>query len=594
VNLFVQDYKNYNMKKILFTAVMLVVVQAAWSQHKAGYLKAADRYYKQADYYSATLYYEKYLVTGTKHTDPMTYNPYAAAGPSDRVTTGPAADEQQAVYQLADSYRRLNDPAKATPLYEKSMTYNNDRYPLAAYYYGICLRSTEKYDAAEEVLSAFLAKYKSTDTYSVDAEKELRNLRFIRQQLQKGDLSLYHLHKAAGTLNAGGATYAPVWAGDKLLFTSTKGMPVMNRIYQSSDTVAVTRIPLVQSAKVHQGAVSVSADGNALYLTQWTTDNGKKSAAIYISRKKDQQWSEPVKLDELINTTGFNAQQPFIMADGKTLLFSCDKAGNYDLYAATLDANAKVVSVKPLSTLNTTADEQAPYYHAASSTLVFASNGGVGMGGYDLYFSKGTIDQLSPAVNFGYPVNAVKDDIYFASKSQTANVLDDAWFCSDRSAECCLELFSLNMMPPPPPPVDTPVVVIAVPTFIDTILRTPVNEAIAIQQIYYELNEYTLSASSYPTLDKLAEVLLSHPQMEIEISAHTDSTGTAAFNQQLSEKRAMNCVAYLMSKGVPKDHLQYKGYGASKPVAPNTFPDGTDNPEGRRLNRRIELKILKQ
>jgi OOP family OmpA-OmpF porin len=589
VNLFVQDYKNYNMKKILFTAVMLVVFQAAWAQHKTGYLKAADSYYKQADYYSATLYYEKYLLASDKHTDPMTYNPYAAPGPSDKVTTGPAANEQQAAYQLADSYRRLNDPAKAAPLYEKVLSYNNDRYPLAAYYYGICLRSTEKYDAAEEVFSAFLAKYKATDTYSVDAEKELRNLRFIRQQLQKGDLSLYHLHKAAGSLNAGGATYAPVWASGQLYFTSTKDQPVMNRIYKAADTLAVTRIPLSQSSKMHQGAVSVN--GNTLFLTQWTTDNGKKSAAIYVSTKKNEQWGEPVKLDI---ASGFNVQQPFIMADGKTLLFSCDKSGNYDLYVAVLDASFKVVSVQPLTAVNTAADEQAPYYHAASSTLVFASNGGVGMGGYDLYFSKGTIDKLSPAVNFGYPVNAVKDDIYFASKTQTTNVLDDAWFCSDRSAECCLELFSLNMTPPP---VDTPVAVVAVvpvPTFVDTILHTPVNEAIAIQQIYYELNEYTLSASSYPTLDKLAEVLLAHPNMEIEISAHTDSTGTASFNQQLSEKRAMNCVAYLMSKGVPKDHLQYKGYGASKPVAPNTFPDGTDNPEGRRLNRRIELKILKQ
>ncbi|SFE97186.1 Outer membrane protein OmpA [Chitinophaga sp. CF118] len=591
------------MKKLLFTAVMLAVVQVAWSQHKAGYLKAADSYYRQADYYSASLYYEKYLVTGTKQASPYTYNPYAAPGPSDRVTTGPAADEQQAVYQLADSYRRLNDLGKAAPLYEKTLTYNNNRYPLAAYYYGICLRSIEKYDAAEEVLSAFLAKYTATDNYSLAAEKELRNLRFIRQQLKKDDLSLYHLHKAAGTLNAGGATYAPVWADDKLLFTSTRaenGTAVLNRIYQAADTVAVSRIPLAQSAKVHQGAASLSPDGNVLFLTQWKVVDGKKSAAIYISRKKNNDWSTPVILDSVINTVGANTQQPFVMPDGKYLLFSSDKAGGqggYDLWYAALDANGKALYAKNMGTgINTIADEQAPYFHTSSGTLVFSSNGGTGMGGYDLYYSKGNIEHWETSVNFGYPVNAVKDDIYFASKSHTANILEDVWFSSDRSAECCLELFSLQMTPPPPPPpvVEEPVVKKDTTTLVDTILRTRVNEAIAIQQIYYELNEYTLSASSYPALDKLADVLLSHPQMEVEISAHTDSTGTTAFNQQLSEKRAMNCVAYLISKGVPKNRLQYKGYGSSKPVAPNTFPDGTDNPEGRRLNRRIELKILKQ
>jgi outer membrane protein OmpA-like peptidoglycan-associated protein len=586
------------MKKLLFTAVMLVLFQVAWSQHKAGYLKAADSYYKQADYYSATLYYEKYLVSGKKSTDPMTYNPYAAPGPSDKVTTGPAADEQQAMYQLAESYRRLNDPAKAAPLYEKTLM----SYPLAAYHYGICLRALGKYDAAEEVLSAFLAKYTATDEYSLAAEKELRNLRFIRQQLQKDDLSLYHLHKAAGTLNAGGATYAPVWAGDKLLFTSTKsenGAGILNRIYQTADTVSVNRIPLSQSSKVHQGTASLSADGNTLFLTQWKVESGKKSAAIYISKKTNNDWSTPVLLDEVVNSAGANTQQPFVMPGGKFLLFSSDKAGGqggYDLWYAELDANGKALYAKNIKELNTADDEQAPYYHDASQTLVFSSNGRIGMGGYDLYYSKGSIEHWEAPVNFGYPVNAVKDDIYFASKTNTDNVLDNAWFSSDRSAECCLELFSLHMTPPPPPPVivQVPTVVVKEPTIEDTILRTPVNEAVAIQQIYYDLNDFTLSTTSYPTLDKLADILLAHPQMEIEISAHTDSTGTAAFNQQLSEKRAMNCVAYLVSKGVPRARLQYKGYGATKPVAPNTFPDGTDNPEGRKLNRRIELKILKQ
>ena len=584
------------MKKLLFTAVMLVLFQVAWSQHKAGYLKAADSYYKQADYYSATLYYEKYLVSGKKNTDPVTYNPYAAPGPSDKVTTGPATDEQQAMYQLAESYRRLNDPAKAAPLYEKTMV----SYPLAAYQYGICLRALGKYDAAEEVLSAFLAKYTTTDEYSLAAEKELRNLRFIRQQLQKDDLSLYHLHKAAGTLNAGGATYAPVWAGDKLLFTSTKtenGAGVLNRIYQTTDTVSVSRIPLSQSAKVHQGAASLSADGNTLFLTQWKVENGKKSAAIYISKKTNNDWSNPVLLDEVVNSAGANTQQPSVMPGGKYLLFSSDKAGGqggYDLWYAELDANGKALYAKNIKELNTAADEQAPYYHTASQTLVFSGNGSIGMGGYDLYYSKGSIEHWEAPVNFGYPVNGVKDDMYFASRTNTENVLDDAWFSSDRSAECCLELFSLHKTLPPPPPPTAPVVVVKEPTIEDTILRTPVNEAVAIQQIYYDLNDFTLSTTSYPTLDKLADILLTHPQMEIEISAHTDSTGTAVFNQQLSEKRAMNCVAYLVSKGVPRARLQYKGYGATKPVAPNTFPDGTDNPEGRKLNRRIELKILKQ
>jgi outer membrane protein OmpA-like peptidoglycan-associated protein len=383
------------------------------------------------------------------------------------------------------------------------------------------------------------------------------------------------------------------------LFTSTKESNYTNRIYLAKDTAAASRAGIPQSSKTHQGAISLSADGNVLYLTQWTVADGKKSAAIYASRKEGDKWSEPVKLDAVVNAAGANTQQPFIMPDGRQLLFASDRAGGnggYDLWSAELDASGKPLSVQNLGpAINTSSDEEAPFYHPASGTLVFASNGRTGMGGYDLYYAKGSAGKWEAPVNFGYPVNDVKDDMYFFSRSKSAYILEDAWFSSDRSAECCLELFSLHLAPPPPPVKEEPVIAAKpAPTLTDTILSAPVNTAITIQEIYYELNEFILKPESHPALDKLVAMLQEHPQMEIEISAHTDNTGAARYNQQLSEKRALNCVAYLVGKGIDKKRLQYKGYGATKPVAPNTNPDGTDNPEGRKLNRRIELRILKQ
>src|SRR5207248_9358407 len=93
---------------------------------------------------------------------------------------------------------------------------------------------------------------------------------------------------------------------------------------------------------------------------------------------------------------------------------------------------------------NSVNDEQAPYYHAASGTLVFSANGRVGMGGYDFFYSKGTIAQWTEPLNFGYPVNSVKDDIYFVSRGSAKNMLEDVWLSSDRAATCCLELFYLK------------------------------------------------------------------------------------------------------------------------------------------------------
>ena len=61
----------------------------------------------------------------------------------------------------------------------------------------------------------------------------------------------------------------------------------------------------------------------------------------------------------------------------------------------------------------------------------------------------------------------------------------------------------------------------------------------------------------------------------------------------LSEKRAKSVVDYLISKGIDAARLQSKGYGETQPVAPNTTPQGKDNPEGRQKNRRTEFKVLK-
>jgi outer membrane protein OmpA-like peptidoglycan-associated protein len=110
--------------------------------------------------------------------------------------------------------------------------------------------------------------------------------------------------------------------------------------------------------------------------------------------------------------------------------------------------------------------------------------------------------------------------------------------------------------------------------------------------VYYDFNIATLKPESYPALDVLVDMLQQHPDIKIEISAHTDSKGKDAFNQRLSEARAKSCVAYLLSKGIDKGRLQYKGYGATKPIAPNQLPDGTDDPEGRQKNRRTEFKVL--
>jgi len=120
-----------------------------------------------------------------------------------------------------------------------------------------------------------------------------------------------------------------------------------------------------------------------------------------------------------------------------------------------------------------------------------------------------------------------------------------------------------------------------------------VNESFIVRNVYYEYDKSEVKPESYPALDELVRMMETYPELEIEISAHTDSKGTDKYNQKLSEARARSVVAYLVAKGVAESRLKSKGYGEAQPIAPNTNPDGTDNPDGREQNRRTEFKVLK-
>jgi len=104
--------------------------------------------------------------------------------------------------------------------------------------------------------------------------------------------------------------------------------------------------------------------------------------------------------------------------------------------------------------------------------------------------------------------------------------------------------------------------------------------------ITFATNSADLNANFYPILDKVAGTLVQYDQTMIEVAGHTDSTGSAAFNQSLSERRAHSVAAYLVSRGVRVQRLMVVGDGEKDPIASN------DTLEGRAANRRVELTIV--
>jgi len=111
--------------------------------------------------------------------------------------------------------------------------------------------------------------------------------------------------------------------------------------------------------------------------------------------------------------------------------------------------------------------------------------------------------------------------------------------------------------------------------------------------IYYDFDKYNLTESAKQTIDSMMLPLFDiFPNGVVEIGSHTDSIGTELYNMDLSQNRSESVVNYLISKGIASDRLVAKGYGMSMPLAPNKNSDGSDNPEGRQLNRRTEMKIV--
>ena len=104
--------------------------------------------------------------------------------------------------------------------------------------------------------------------------------------------------------------------------------------------------------------------------------------------------------------------------------------------------------------------------------------------------------------------------------------------------------------------------------------------------ILFATNSSTLNTASRASLDKFATSLLNNPDTDVKIYGHTDSTGSDAINNPLSERRAESVYNYLVSKGVAGLRMVSEGYGSTQPISDNTTATG------RAQNRRVEVFIL--
>jgi outer membrane protein OmpA-like peptidoglycan-associated protein len=112
--------------------------------------------------------------------------------------------------------------------------------------------------------------------------------------------------------------------------------------------------------------------------------------------------------------------------------------------------------------------------------------------------------------------------------------------------------------------------------------------------VLFDFDKADLKPQAEPQLAELATVIKGYPGASVNIEGHSDGKGADAYNQTLSEKRAASIAQWLTTKGgASAPQLHTRGWGKTKPIAPNAKPNGADDPDGRAKNRRVEITITK-
>jgi outer membrane protein OmpA-like peptidoglycan-associated protein len=113
--------------------------------------------------------------------------------------------------------------------------------------------------------------------------------------------------------------------------------------------------------------------------------------------------------------------------------------------------------------------------------------------------------------------------------------------------------------------------------------------------VLFDFDKATIKPDAATALHNVAEIIKDKGKgRNVRIEGHTDGKGSDAYNQKLSERRADSVKLWLAEKeGLPQAKMTTQGFGAKKPVAPNAKPDGSDDPEGRQKNRRVEIVLAK-
>ncbi|MCH7535139.1 MAG: OmpA family protein [Bacteroidetes bacterium] len=424
------------------------------------------------------------------------------------------------------------------------------------------------------------------------------------------------------------------------------------------------------------GAASISIDNKEMFLA---ICNNEKGCDIYVSRLVynpkilDVEWTKPEALGEEINTKQWESQ-PSVSGNGNELYFSrATKDNGNDIFKSTRDSAGNwQEAVNIGDPINTPGNDKTPFIHPDGVTLYFSSSdhvtgnypnevrheGHLGLGGYDLFFSKYNAKDStwSEPKNLGYPINSENNEYGFYVSTDGYK----GYFSSDRFQGIGrLDVYSFDLYEGARPekvlflkgklrdengkPIKNASLELKgvrsdtiIPIDVDTLdgayamvmklqeededfilsvkgegiafntrfisvkdssFRSPatidfnvkplkVGEAYRLNDIYFETDSAALTEESKFVISEFINYLKENESVHIGIYGHTDSIGDKDHNRELSGLRAKEVNDYIVEEGIDQQRLTYQGMGQSQPIESNKTP------EGRARNRRTEFVIV--
>ncbi len=363
---------------------------------------------------------------------------------------------------------------------------------------------------------------------------------------------------------------------------------------------------------------SISSDGKALYFTS-DRPGGYGGLDIYVSYKDDKgDWGPAINLGKTINTK-YDEETPFILNDGKTLYFSSQghySMGGFDVFHSRKLSNGKWSTPLNLGYPISTVGNDLFYLPKKNGEYAF----------FALNSNERDIPEIKDNDIFALKITPPKNQMTEIVLKGTITLQDNnpeypkdlGVYVIDTIANDTVKklnvdrktgkyntilnagayklLYKGSGYKPESKILYIPEIYTRSEIVINVELvplEVSKGKYYVIKSILFDYGKYDLRRDALVEIEKLYQLMKDNPSLYVEVIGHTDSWGSKEFNKKLSEKRARAVVDYLVSKGISPDRFVARGMGEEQPIAINENPDGTDNPEGRQLNRRVEIKIIK-